>query len=226
MISIILIEPENAGNIGAIARVMKNFDVIDLILINPKCNHLDPEANIRAKHAKDILKKAKVKNFNYLKQFDYLIGTTAILGTDYNVPRTPLTPVELAETIRGNDGKIALVFGREGQGLRNKEIEICDFIVTIPTSKTYPTLNLSHSVAIILYELQKSDRIKEKIRFADKREKDILLKHIDKAIDGLNFATKEKKATQRYVWRRFVGKAMLTGREISALFGFFKKLQR
>ena len=86
MISIILIEPEISENIGFVARVMKNFDFKDLILINPKCD-LD-KANKTAKHAKDILKKAKIKKISFLKKFDFLIGTTAILGTDYNISRT------------------------------------------------------------------------------------------------------------------------------------------
>ena len=63
MISTILIEPETPGNIGAIARSMKNFDLKNLILINPKCGHLDKEALDRATHAKEILKNAIIKCF-------------------------------------------------------------------------------------------------------------------------------------------------------------------
>ena len=86
MISVILIEPEHSSNVGAVARAMANFDFAELVLINPKCNHLDKDAILRAKHsALKILKNAKVKDFSYLKQFDYLIGTTAKIGTDYNI---------------------------------------------------------------------------------------------------------------------------------------------
>ena len=94
MISVVLIEPENQGNIGAVARAMKNFGFSDLILINPKCR-IGKEAKNRAKHSQEILNKIKIKNKDYLKNFDYLIGTTARLGTDYNIPRSPLYPDEL-----------------------------------------------------------------------------------------------------------------------------------
>src|SRR3989338_6390715 len=99
MVSIVLIEPEKSGNVGYIARAMKNFDFNELILINPKCNHLDLEAMSRATHARDLLRKAKVKTFSYLKNFDYLIATTAIIGSDYNIPRSPISIGELAKKI-------------------------------------------------------------------------------------------------------------------------------
>ena len=86
MIEIILLESRKQENIGSVARAMKNFDFGNLVLINPKCK-IGVKANKIAKHGKNILKKTKIKKFSYLKTFDYLIGTTAILGTDYNIPR-------------------------------------------------------------------------------------------------------------------------------------------
>lgn len=227
MASIILIEPETGGNIGAVARVMKNFDFEELVLINPKADHLGREALDRATHAKSILKKAKVKDFSYLKNFDYLIGTTAMLGSDYNIPRSPLTPEQLAEKVSKVNGKIGILIGREGIGLKNEEIRKCDFVVAIPTSKKYPTMNVSHAVSVILYELFKKlgkEKINEHINFATKKDKEIILRYVGMALDRMEFSTKEKKETQRIVWKRIVGKAMLTKREAFALVGFLKKL--
>jgi len=134
MISIVLIEPENPGNIGAITRVMANFGFESLFLVNPKCDHLSQEAKNRAKHAQEVLNNAKtIKNLN---KFDYLIATTAQIGTDYNLPRSPIKPEQLAK-ILPEKGNIALVFGREGIGLTNEEINKADFVVTIPTNKKY-----------------------------------------------------------------------------------------
>ena len=91
---IILQESRTPGNIGALARIMKNFDYTSLVLLNPRCNHLEKEALDRATHGKDILQNAKVvKEIKY----DILIGTTAILGTDYNILRTVITPETLAQ---------------------------------------------------------------------------------------------------------------------------------
>jgi len=86
MIYIILMEPENEGNVGAIARVMKNFGFKNLVMINPK-TEITEVTKARAKHAQDILNNAKITNSSFLKTMDTLIGTTAKVGTDYNITR-------------------------------------------------------------------------------------------------------------------------------------------
>ncbi len=231
MISVILIEPENPGNIGAIARVMKNFNFKDLILINPKCNHLSKEAQDRATHAKKILKKAKTKPISYLRGFDYIIATTAKLGTDFNIARQPISPKDLARKLEkiNKNMKIGLMFGREGTGLRNKEILMSDFVVTINTSKEYPTMNISHAVAIVLYEIfqiSKQKKINQHILFAKKKEKENILKLLNEILNRLNFKTESKKKTQVLVWKRVLNKAFLTKREAYAIFGFLRKLEK
>lgn len=197
----------------------------NLILIDPKGKKSSLEAKKRAKHAEDVLKKAKIKKSTYLKQYDYLIATTAIIGTDYNIPRSPLTPEQLSLKLsKIKDKKIGILIGPEDKGLSNKDLREADFVVTIPTSKTYPTLNISHAVSILLYELSKSNAA-ESIKPVGKKEKDELLKIINKQITKMNFTTKEKKDTQRIIWKRILGKSFLTQREAFALFGFFRKLK-
>lgn len=224
MISVALIEPINPGNIGAIARIMKNFDLEKLILVNPKCDSKSEEAIKRAKHAQDILKKAKiVKNFDYLKKFDCIVGTTANVGsTDYNIPRLPVKPENIK--IKNNS---AIIFGREDSGLTNEEIMECDFVASIPASKKYPVLNISHAAAIIFYELfkQKKETSHEHIRMMTNKDKKILLKIIRQSLDRLKFSTTNKKETQKKLWKRMIGKSCLTKREFQAMCGFFKKIK-
>jgi len=223
MMSVVLVEPEHPSNIGAVARVMANFGFKNLVLINPKCDYLDKEAILRAKHsALKILKNAKLADFSMLNNFDTVIGTSAIESIDYNVMRSPLSPEQMKKFVTKNT---AVVFGREGKGLKNNEIAMCDFIVKIPTSREYRTMNVSHAVAVVLYEISKSKIKENKIRLATKKEKDILLKQIKKSAEKLDFATKEKKETQDRVWKRVIGKALITKRELQALFGFFKKIR-
>lgn len=228
MLSIVLIEPEQPGNIGAISRVMDNFGLTSLVLVNPKCDHHAEEAQKRATHGILILKKAKVIPLKQLSSFDIIIGTTARVGTDYNVRRSPLLPMELAKKIASIKGKkVALVFGRESHGLSNKEIALCDFIVTIPTAKKTPTLNVSHAVAIILYEIYKLElslELQKPFTPISSAEKRVLYSLIDKRLDAMQFPTPEKRETQKKVWRHVLGKAMLTKREAFALLGFFKKI--
>jgi len=230
MIELILIEPEKPENLGAVARVMKNFDFNNLTLINPKIKINDKKAIIVAKHAKDTLKKARIEKPNYLKKFDYLIGTTAILGTDYNIPRNPISPLQLSEKLSKIDYqklKIGILIGREGSGLSNKEINICNILVTIPTSKKYPTLNISHAASIVLYEIFKKlekNNSSSHVSFASKKELSVINQYLTKILNKIEFSTKEKKQTQKRVWKRIFGKATLTKRESFTVMGLFRKL--
>ena len=226
---IVLMNPEYPENLGLCARVMKNFDYDSLVLINPKCK-IGKKAHKVAKHGNSVLKKTKIKNFSYIKKFDYLIGTTAILGTDYNIPRNTINVEQLGnKLLKIKKSKIGLLIGRETIGLKNEEIELCDILVTIPASKKYPTLNISHSVAILLFEIFKKtnvDKSNSHINFATKKEKDVILKYISQILNKMNFSTKEKKETQKKVWKRVIGKAMLTKREAFTVMGFLRKLRK
>ncbi|MAH33619.1 rRNA methyltransferase [archaeon] len=235
MISIILIEPKRQENLGAIARSMKNFGFENLVLVNPKCK-IGKSAIKVAKHGKSILDKVKIKDFSYLKRFDYLIGTSAILGTDYNIPRNAINAEQLADRLSNikqknskSKLKIGILIGRESIGLKNQEINLCDILVSIPASKKYPTLNISHACSIVLYELFKkfnSENSTSNIKFATKKDKEIIMKYMNKALNKMEFSTKEKKETQRIVWKRVIGKAMLTKREAFAVMGFLRKLEK
>ncbi len=232
-ITIILVEPEHSSNVGAFCRAMKNFDFSRLILLKPKCKKCktDLKAVKRAKHAIDVLKNAKIINKTLKKimpEFDLVIGTTAKLGSDYNIPRSPISAEQLAEKLKGVQGSIAIVFGREGEGLHNDEIEQCDFVVSVPSSKKYPALNISHAAAVIFYELfrkTKKPKVASHIRLAGQNEKRILLELVIKTLDKMDFATEEKRRTQKQLWKKVIGKSLLTKREMSTMCGFLRKIK-
>lgn len=233
MITFILMEPEVAGNVGATARVMKNFGFKDLVIINPKCDIKSIEAQGRAKHARDVLKRAKIVRPAILKSFHTLISTTAQLGSDYNIPRSPVTPAQLHEILpesslsSSKKINIGILFGREGSGLTNEEVMASDFILTIPSQKDYPTLNISHSVAIVAYELSKhrsTRKVHSHIPLATNLERHQLTKMLCDVLDRLDFATKERKETQKKVWKRVFSKSFMSKRESFAVMGFFRHL--
>ena len=231
MISVVLVEPCSPGNIGAVARSMKNFGVKDLYLVNPKCDHLDREALWRAKHAKDILKRSKVlKKFSDLGKFSTLVATTAALGTASNVARIPLSPEELGEKyFELNRAGSAVVFGRDGTGLTNREIMKCDFVVTIPSSPRYRALNLSHAAAVILYELFRHSRKKKIVSGftpSGSQEKEVIMKLIEGLLKRMPFHFDTQRDTQKKIWKRIMGKAMLSRREAFAVIGFLKKASK
>jgi len=179
-------------------------------------------------HALDILVKAKkIKNFNEIKEHvDFLVGTSAITGGNKNFIRRPLSPVQLANAVRSKD-KIGLIFGREDYGLFNEELEKCDLLVTIPTNAQYPTLNLSHSVAIILYEISKlmQGKIKtKKIEYIKNIEKDVLMKKYSDLVDCLELGEFKSRVSKR-TFMQILGRSFISRKEAFTLIGTFSKLQ-
>ena len=227
MISVILIEPEWPSNIGAVARIMANFEFKDLVLVNPKCDINELDAIKRAKHALPILKKVKIVDIKDLKKYDYLVATTSKNGSDYNIKRSPLVPAEISGKLKNLNKKIGIVFGREGEGLHNDEIKMCDLTMTIPSSVKYAALNLSHAVGIVLYELFKETKKKKigSVNIIGYKEKKELEKLVNLTIDKLDFNTEDKKKNQKVLWKRIIGKSFLTNREAFSLFGFFRKIK-
>jgi tRNA/rRNA methyltransferase len=223
MVSIILIKANGPANVGSVARAMKNFGFNELILVNPKCDHLCLESIKMAKHAYDVLMNAQLKDETILDSFDTLIATTSKLGTDYNILRSPISPERCLENIPINS-KVGILFGPEDSGLTNEEIKKADFTLAIPTSVDYPALNLSHAVGIVLYFLSMTKKIDEHIISASKEDKVQLLLMLEKVLSGMKFSTEDKRETQRKVWKKILGKSFLTKREAHSLMGFMRKI--
>ncbi|MFH1132984.1 MAG: RNA methyltransferase [Nanoarchaeota archaeon] len=225
MISLVLIEPKLPGNVGAVARVMKNFGFSRLLLVRPGKEALSPEAFYRAKHAVDILKKAETVSWAEVRRFSCVIGTTAATGTDYNILRSPITPERLSEMKLPE--KTALVLGREGEGLHNDEIADCDFSCTIPSQRRYRALNISHAAGILLYELSKKRKnITSHVQAASAREKQVIMERLDDVLKQMDFPSERQRETQRKAWKRILGKSMLTKREAFAVLGFLRKARK
>lgn len=223
MLYVILLKPKEPGNIGAVARVMKNFGFENLVLINPSCSHTLEEAKCRAKNAQDVLSNARVTDESFFTGLDYLVGTTAKLASEYNIPRISLTPEELAQKL-GPKTKAGVLFGPEDTGLNNKEIEKCDLLVHIPANENYPSLNVSHAASVMLYELSKRKHPVGRPEPANRKYINNIMSHLGFVLDTLPFSSKEKKDTQVKTWRRIFGRSQLTKREAFVVFGFLKKL--
>ncbi|MFH1403769.1 MAG: RNA methyltransferase [Candidatus Altiarchaeota archaeon] len=222
---IILVEPKYEGNIGSVARVMKNFGFTNLTLVNPP--ELGSEARQKSMHALEVLQKAgKVRDLAELQErMDYLVATTAKIATDSNPNRSPIMPWQLDNALKSR-GKIGLVFGREDYGLLNEELELCDLQVTIPANPEYPTLNLAQSVGVILYELSKDSMTRKldrrKFREIDGERKRVLLENIDGMIDGIYDREYENNLAKKTI-RQLIGRAFVSGREAQTLIGLFRR---
>ncbi|WP_407889754.1 RNA methyltransferase [Scytonema sp. NUACC26] len=152
-VRIILVEPSGPMNVGSVARVMKNFGFHHLVLVNPQCDPLSLEALHMAVHAKDILQSSQTVATlpEALRGCQRAIATTARVrdwGTPMENPR-----VALPWLLENPQHSAALIFGREDRGLSNEELNYAQRFVRIPTSSTYPSLNLATAVSLCCYEL-------------------------------------------------------------------------
>lgn len=157
---IILVEPAGALNIGSIARVMKNFGLSRLILVNPQCDPHSEEARRMAVHAGDLLDQAQqVKTLpEALQGCQRAIATTARPRTIETVLESPeaALPWLLAQPSESStleSVESALIFGPEDRGLSNAELNYAQRFVQIPSSPDYPSLNLAQAVAICAHLL-------------------------------------------------------------------------
>lgn len=217
MISVAVVGAKTSGNLGAISRIMANFGLKDLYLINPECEVINDESKARAMRSIKILQKSKIlKNLSEIKA-DYLIATSAKLGSSSNIHRLYLTPKELAKNI---DPKLnyCIVIGREDIGLLNEEIKQCSILVHIPTHKEYKAMNISHALTIILYELFCQDNNIEKL--ANKRELKAVIMRFDELKTGITNFDNFKEVFVNVINRAFIRK-----KEARALAGLLKKIK-
>ncbi len=154
-ISFVIVRPVYLGNIGAVARAMKNFALSDLRLVSPPKNYKDAEARKMAVGAFDILKQAKVFDSlaDALKDVSVSVGTTS--GKQRKLDPIALADISLSLKESAKNNKIAFVLGDERDGLRQEDLNRCHHIVTIPTSESLPSLNLAQAACIIGYEISR-----------------------------------------------------------------------
>ncbi len=223
-VRVVLVEPESAGNIGAVARSMKNFNLSDLCIVNSK-TPLTLEARAFAMHGYDVLKRAKkVKTLKQgLRNLDLVVGTSAIAATSKsNLARIPVTPLDLAQRVGAFKGNVGILFGRESSGLNNEEVEACDFIVTIPASRKYNVLNIASAASIIFYELFRTRTARHGPIMASKEVKARLLLEFDRLVNRSGVQRHKQLLVQRS-FRNIISRSFMTRREASLLLGVFRR---
>lgn len=223
--SIIVVEPKYAGNLGAIARIMKNFGFRNLYVVSPSFDINSDDCRKYAMHAQEIIDNAKIfENFeDAIKDIDYVVGTTSKDSRhEKHHLRKAIDVRKFAKEIYKIEGKIGIAFGREDYGLLNEELKKCDLIVKIPTSKEYPSLNLSHAVSILLYELFMNKYRERKRVLADGKEKEKLYEFFKILLEEIDYP-KHKRENTEIMFRRIIGRAMLSKWEYHTLMGVFKK---
>ncbi|HEX3580770.1 MAG TPA: RNA methyltransferase [Thermoanaerobaculia bacterium] len=156
-VRIILVEPHEAGNVGAAARAMKNFGFRDLWVAGTRAQRLDDISEWWAKGAMDVLQSIRRVDTlaEALAGVHLSVATTAVRGRHVFERLTPVELARLAEETLGDEHTLGIVFGREESGLTGAEIALCQRTASIPTAPDYETMNLAQSVAVFCYELGK-----------------------------------------------------------------------
>lgn len=152
-IRIVLIETSHPGNIGAVARAMKNMGLSRLVMVAPE-QFPDEQATWRAVSASDVLESAVV-----VQTFEEAVGDCSfVVGASAKERRIPWAALDARRAAAeigeaAEKGEVAIVFGREANGLNNEELTRCNLHLAIPTSDVYASLNLAMAVQIVCYEL-------------------------------------------------------------------------
>ncbi len=227
-VKIVLVRPVYDENVGLTARTMANFGYRELALVGPECDWNSGKAKSRAMHGKSLLLKAK--EFDSIKEAvkdcSYAIATSARKGKNRNF----LKPVEIAERFGKSNAKIALVFGSEPSGLSNREIAECDFVASIPASAKYPTLNLSHAVCVMLYQLfaesekKAGNGKKAGFKSAKPTTKKILVKIFEKDLSLLSSIDDKKAVLASF--KALCSRSLLSEKEAKALIAFLSETEK
>jgi TrmH family RNA methyltransferase len=226
---VILVEPKSPGNVGFASRVLSNFGVTRLRIVGDDPRE-ESEAKIFSVHALDLLESAEI-----FPDLESAVGdmhaswaATARAGRNHSVTRALVPIGELPNPLK-MDGNVALVFGREDIGLTNEEIALCDLAFTIPVAPSYPSLNLSHAIAVVLYELYSKYAPEKPLepteaRPATREEREMVYHFFDQVIDKLEIKD-YRKPIAKQVFRNLLGRAYMTGREVTTMTGIARKLK-
>ena len=230
--SIILVRPQLPENIGMVARVMNNFSLKDLIVVNPRENWLNDKTMNAAKKAKNIIKKIKVYNNldEAIKNFTYVISTTNRRRYSNKYSTNDFKKIN---SVIKTSQKVAIIFGPENSGLSNADLRLSDLIFTINTNTRSNSLNLSHAVTIICQKLFEFNQLKIKevqLKQHDYVNKGQLSKYFDYLFKNLSsknfFVPKEKTESMKNNIYDIYLKSRLTKKELQTLWGITKKLTK
>lgn len=232
---VVLVRPHFAGNLGSVARAMRNFGLTDLVLVAPYTFPSNPEARRLATHGEGILDAARIvpELGDALADCVYTLATSALTA---GVIRRGMTgpPAEMIPRLvrTAAAGPVALVFGPEPHGLTNEEISRCHGLVHIPVDPDYPALNLAQAVAVCLYEVRKAWSAEmagpaeptAPPALATHAELERMFDHLRQGLEAIGFLFGTRQETLMHAVRQLVGRATPTPQEVRMLHGLARQL--
>lgn len=236
-IRIVLVNTTHPGNIGGVARAMKNMGLSDLCLVSPKC-FPHPDADARASGATDLLEQACVVDNieEAIADCELVFGTSA---RERHIPWPLVNPRELAAIAAPLKGKarVAVLFGREDRGLTNEELQLCHHHVHIPAVDTFSSLNIAAAVQVITYELRMAEVAEQQaarpqwgtnwdIELAPQRELELMFDHLERALVKIDFLDPDNPRQLMPRLRRLLQRAVPDKVEVNVLRGILTAVEK
>jgi tRNA/rRNA methyltransferase len=227
-IRIVMVRPRGSGNIGSVARAMKNTGLTELVIVGPARTH-SFWARAMAVHGREILSQARcVESLRKaVGDCNLVVGTTCRSGL---YRKHSQSPRELAPTIvaAAREGKVALIFGPEDHGLSNKDLEPCQLLLTIPAHPAYTSLNIAHAVVICLYEIYVASLkapAKSEILRAPAEQVERLFDRMRASLLKIGFLDSENPEHMLFAFRRILGRAGLEDTDVRIFTGLFRQIE-
>ncbi|MBW2637313.1 MAG: RNA methyltransferase [Deltaproteobacteria bacterium] len=229
-VTIVLKGPKYPGNIGSVARCAKNMGIEKIVVVGGS-EYDREEMNRMSTHlAADVV--ANIEYHDDLREalapFRYIVGTTARRGNT-NLKRAIMDPREMAITIAplAEENEIAVLFGPEDRGLTNSELKYCDMLVSIPTSERMRSINLSHSVMILSYEVFTASYGSNSgfiPKLATSDEKEGMYDHIQEILLKMNYIYPENPDYAMTNIRNLFSRLNLTARDVKIIRGVCRQI--
>lgn len=231
-IRIVLVGTTHPGNIGAVARAMKNMGLTDLALVNPKV-FPHAKATARASGAVDVLKNATVVD-SLAAAIEDCVFVAGASARSRSLAWPTMEPRECAAkfTTLNEQGVVAAVFGPEKSGLSNSDLDHCDTLLTIPTDPDFSSLNLAMSVQVFTYELRMAmtggtaPRYDDDTPLATSEEMEHFYGHLEKVVTEVDFLDPDNPRHLMRRLRRLFARAQVDKNEVNILRGILTAIEK
>jgi len=230
-LKVILVEPNGPLNVGSVARLCSNFDVDELRIVSPKCDIFSLEAKKMALKGQKFLEQCKI--FDNLEKAifdcDLVLASCGRIDVSKNSFFGPSEDIFEWTFSFKEINNLAIIFGREDRGLTNSELLLANKTFNIPTSQNNPSLNLSHAVSIVLYELNKSSKKKynkklEVFNLASSKQIHDSFVEIEEMLLQVGYLLKHTSRTKISKFKNYILRANTSMHEINVLRGIVHQI--
>ena len=229
--SVVLVEPMYGGNLGSVARVMANFGLRDLTLVNPSPGILDdPTLGPMARGALDRVRSARVCTSleEALSDAEIALGFSTRLGKRRREPLELRAAVERIAA-EAPEACVAAVFGREDRGLTTSELDRCHWLVRIPTHPAVPSLNLAQAVGLFAYEVYQRRRAgmapSANRQVASVAQMEGMYEHFQRVLQAIGFIEEKSPGRMMNQIRRIFSRRLPDPRDVRILRGILSKVE-